>query len=103
MQTRLAKMLLLLTLSVAGCRQSAESKRQAELERFNKQMDTLMRPSTAMARSDVISMLGQPNIGSETNCGPNNNWLADNYRYHPHVLGFKLITNGYTFVYSNDV
>jgi hypothetical protein len=104
MQTRLATILLLLTLSVAGCRQSVESKRKAESEMFEKKMEQMYAfISLGMARSNVISAFGQPNIGSSTNCGPASNWLADDYIFESRLPGIHLNTNGFTIVYSNNI
>ena len=102
MQTYYITFLLLLLLSLVGCRPTTESKRQAELAQFHKAMQQIdASVPLGMARSNVIAMLGTP-VYTSTNCGPNSNWLADDYSYEPHVLGYNLITNGFTFVYSND-
>jgi hypothetical protein len=104
MRTYFTTILLLLTLSAAGCRQSAESKRQAESEMFEKKMEQMYAYiSLGMARSNVISVFGQSNIPSSTNCGPDSNWLADDYIFEPRLPGIHLITNGFTIVYSNNV
>ena len=54
-----------------------------------------------MARSNVVAMLGNPTLGP-VKCGPDSNWLADDYLIRPQVSGSRLITNGVTIVYSND-
>jgi outer membrane protein assembly factor BamE (lipoprotein component of BamABCDE complex) len=103
MHTLVATILLLLTLSVAGCRQSVENKRKAESEMFEKKMEQMYAfISPGMARSNVISAFGQP-IGSSTNCGPDSNWLANDYIFEPRLPGIHLNTNGFTIVYSNNV
>jgi hypothetical protein len=54
-----------------------------------------------MARSNVVAMIGNPTHGP-VKCGPDSNWLADDYLIRPQVSGSRLITNGVTIVYSND-
>jgi hypothetical protein len=54
-----------------------------------------------MARSNVVAMLGNPTLGP-VKCGPDSNWLSDDYLIRPQVSGSRLITNGVAIVYSND-
>ena len=77
-------------------------KHQDEVEKFIKKMEQLDASiPMGMERSKVIEILGSP-MRTDTNCGPNERWTADNYLFEPQVPVYHLLTNGITIVYSND-
>jgi hypothetical protein len=99
----LTTVLLLLIVAATGCGRSAESERKAVLLKFSKrvqQADACI--SLGMARSNVLTTLGHP-AHSNTNCGPDGNWTAEDYIIDPPVQHYSVTTIGVTVVYSNDV
>ena len=101
MQTRLTTILFLLIFPLAGCRQSAEDRQRAAIDKFNRQMVHIDASiSLGMTRSNVFSLIGHPKY-TVPNCGPASNWVADDYIFDPHIFG-GYSTDGITIVYSNE-
>jgi len=100
MRARILTILPVLLFGFTGCHRSAESERQAQVEAFNKRMQELEASvSVGMARSNVLTILGHPNVTS-TNSGPYYNWTIDDFVFEKPG---PVKSAGVTVVYSNNV